>query len=41
VLRGEKVYGRFFFDRWKLKKSEVYLLKDAGQLLLNLRQLPA
>jgi len=41
VLRGEKVYGRFFFDRWKLKKGEVYLLKDAGQLLLNLRQLPA
>jgi len=21
VLRGEKVYGRFFFDRWKLKKG--------------------
>jgi hypothetical protein len=41
VLRGERVYGRFFFDRWKLKKGEVYLLKDAGQLLLNLRQLPA
>jgi 8-oxo-dGTP diphosphatase len=41
VLRGERVYGRLFFDRWKLKKSEVYLLKDAGQLLLNLRQLPA
>jgi hypothetical protein len=41
VLRGEKVYGRFFFERWKLKKGEVYLLKDAGQLLLNLRQLPA
>ena len=40
VLRGEKIYGRFFFERWRLKKWEVYLLKDAGQSLLNLRQLP-
>jgi 8-oxo-dGTP diphosphatase len=40
VLRGEKIYGRFFFEKWRLKKWEVYLLKDAGQSLLNLRQLP-
>ncbi|MCC6035446.1 MAG: 8-oxo-dGTP diphosphatase [Pyrobaculum sp.] len=40
VLRGEKIYGRFFFERWRLKKWEVYLLEDAGQSLLNLRQLP-
>jgi len=39
-VEGEKIYGRFFFERWRLKKWEVYLLEDAGQSLLNLRQLP-
>jgi len=30
VLSGGKIYGRFYFERWRLKKWEVYrLLEDA------------
>jgi ADP-ribose pyrophosphatase len=30
VLSGRRIYGRFYFERWRLKKWEVYrLLEDA------------
>ena len=28
VLRGERIFGRFRFERWRLKKWEVYRLLD-------------
>ncbi|MEM1570641.1 MAG: 8-oxo-dGTP diphosphatase [Pyrobaculum sp.] len=36
VLQGEKIYGRFEFQKWKLKSWYLYLLKEAGQLVLDL-----
>jgi 8-oxo-dGTP diphosphatase len=39
VLGGGRIYGKFEFQKWKLRRWSLYLLEEASQPLLNLVKL--